>query len=381
LSFSYGIEMSESARVLRFPDRRRPVALSVEEAQENARTYLSTPPSVRSDELRVALLSDPDSLLAVCSVLKNQREAIPAAVAAESSALYSWILSSGGKVGLFDEREYLLGETALQASIAYRLLGSFDEADLWLERSESNFRHIVNPAPQLTNVVYARLALKYARGRYDDVLELLPSLLASFKKLAMDREYCKARFLQALSLKSLARTPEALSLLEDLAGQAGIQADEAVHGQVWINVGDCQSLMANFNGSVHAYQRALPLVTRSGRPLLAAELKWTIGDTYRAQGNTAAAIEAYREVRDDYVRLEMKTYVAMLQLTLADSLLAADRSREAEWEILQALPTIEEQKMVPEGFAAVALLRESVKRKNADPNALRELREHLQKQN
>jgi hypothetical protein len=47
----------------------------------------------------------------------------------------------------------------------------------------------------------------------------------------------------------------------------------------------------------------------------------------------------------------------------------------------QALPTIEEQKMEPEGFAAVALLRESVKRRKADPNALRELREYLQKQN
>ena len=34
---------------------------------------------------------------------------------------------------------------------------------------------------------------------------------------------------------------------------------------------------------------------------------------------------------------------------------ADDRPREAEWEILAALPTIEEQKMVPEGFAAVGV--------------------------
>ena len=37
-----------------------------------------------------------------------------------------------------------------------------------------------------------------------------------------------------------------------------------------------------------------------------------------------------------------------------------------------------EEKMAPEGFAAVALLRESVRRRKTDPNALRELREHLQ---
>jgi hypothetical protein len=67
-----------------------------------------------------------------------------------------------------------------------------------------------------------------------------------------------------------------------------------------------------------------------------------------------------------------------MSLVIAESLLALGRDREAEWEILSALPTIDEEKMVPEGFAAVALLRESVQRRKTDPNALRELREHLQ---
>jgi hypothetical protein len=74
----------------------------------------------------------------------------------------------------------------------------------------------------------------------------------------------------------------------------------------------------------------------------------------------------------------MMTTVALLSLVAAETLLRLSRPREAEWEILAALPTIEEQKMVPEGFAAVALLKESVRRRKTDPNALRELREHLQ---
>ena len=55
--------------------------------------------------------------------------------------------------------------------------------------------------------------------------------------------------------------------------------------------------------------------------------------------------------------------------------------REAEWELLAALPTINEQQMVPEGFAAVALLQESVRRRKTDPKALAELREYLQATN
>ena len=71
-------------------------------------------------------------------------------------------------------------------------------------------------------------------------------------------------------------------------------------------------------------------------------------------------------------------FAAYVRLFLAETLIALNCSREAEQEILAALPTIEEQKMVPEGLAAVALLKESVRRRKTDRNALRELREHLQ---
>ena len=116
------------------------------------------------------------------------------------------------------------------------------------------------------------------------------------------------------------------------------------------------------------------------RPIALAELKWAIGEAYKAQGALRKALNSYRSARDSYRELAASGFATSLTLAIADVLLALDAPREAEWEILQALPTIEEQKMVPEGFAAVALLRESVKRRKTDPNALRELREHLQQQ-
>ena len=91
----------------------------------------------------------------------------------------------------------------------------------------------------------------------------------------------------------------------------------------------------------------------------------------RGAGRIRAAIA-------DYEELGLETRVAYVRLFISETLLQLGRPREAEWEILAALPTIEEQKMVPEGFAAVALLKESVRRRKTDPNALRELREHLQ---
>jgi hypothetical protein len=73
----------------------------------------------------------------------------------------------------------------------------------------------------------------------------------------------------------------------------------------------------------------------------------------------------------------MATLEAYVRIVLAETLIALSRNREAEWQIAAALPTVEDQRMVPEGFAAVALLRDSVKRGKADPVALRQLREEL----
>jgi hypothetical protein len=74
----------------------------------------------------------------------------------------------------------------------------------------------------------------------------------------------------------------------------------------------------------------------------------------------------------------MRSLVAYSHLLVAEVLLEMKRDREGEWEILAALPAIDEMKMVPEGFAALALLRESVARRKTDRSALHQLRNQLQ---
>jgi hypothetical protein len=106
-----------------------------------------------------------------------------------------------------------------------------------------------------------------------------------------------------------------------------------------------------------------------------------VAETLRRIGQLRAAVDAYREAVNDFVQLGMQTQAAYLRVVLSEALLEAGRHREAEWELLAALPTINEQKMVPEGFAAVALLQQSVKLRKTDPSALSELRRYLQEAN
>ncbi len=65
--------------------------------------------------------------------------------------------------------------------------------------------------------------------------------------------------------------------------------------------------------------------------------------------------------------------VASLHLVIADLLLKLGQERQAEWEIRSALPVIIEEKMVPEGIAALSLLEQSLKGRRIDRQALRDL--------
>ena len=295
-----------------------------------------------------------------------------------AAALYDRI-SACASVGLFDEKDYFLGETALIAGQAFRQLGHRDDAERWLDRADACFRHTLNPGPSLANVTYARLALKYEMRRYQEVVELVPSLSRSYERLGMAAEASKTRFLLAASLKLVGRQAEAYNLLELLRAEEAVRAEPALLGQVLVEMGEYCATQSDFAAATSHFQEALPLLKGANRPIALANLKYVLGDAFRRQGNLTGAYAALKEALVDCRELGMTTYVAYLHILVAETLLAMDRPREAEWEILAALPTIDRETMAPEGIAAVALLHESVGRRKTDPKALQEVREHLQK--
>jgi tetratricopeptide (TPR) repeat protein len=279
---------------------------------------------------------------------------------------------------LFDERDYLLGEAALTVAESSRQLGIHSECDRWLDRAEASFRHTLNPAPKLSEIAYLRLALKYDQRKYEDVVDLAPGLAQSFAKLEMRKEHLKTRFMRAMAIKGSGDWYASHEEFTRLADELDASRDQMLLGQVLVEIGSFYGNTGDVQHALSNYQSALSLLRTVDHPMLLAHLKATVAETLFLDHRFEESLGGYRDAISDYSSLGMETHVAYLRLVLADALLKVGYSREAEWEILAALPTIEEQKMVPEGFAAVALLKESVRRRKTDPNALRELREHLQ---
>jgi tetratricopeptide (TPR) repeat protein len=372
--------MSSTARILRFPARKARTELAPQEVTAAVQLYLDQDPGQRSEEIKDSCLANAEVVFRVLSALRSIRESNPKRVAEEAIQVHKWLSSAPAPLGLFDEHDYFLGEAALLAAGAIRLLGQRTEADRWLWSAEASFHLTVNPAPALAQVSYTRIALKYDMGEYDEVLEVLPALASTFRKLGMQRDFAKSKLFEAMTMKIVGRHDEALATLNTLVNDPSVKGDTAFYGRALVDLGDIHQQNGHSEKALGLYQEALPLLQAGDNAVALADLKAVVGATYRSVDRLPEAVVAYRSAKADFVTLGMQTRVAYIGVLAAEVLLALDRPREAEWEILQALPTIEEQKMVPEGFAAVALLRESVKRRKADPNALRELREHLQKQ-
>jgi tetratricopeptide (TPR) repeat protein len=355
--------------------------MSPEEAGMAANELLATEFDDRSAESTDAALSNPDILTALCRILRDRFSSDPGSSLTEATLIHKWLSAKGRRFGLFDERDYFLGEAAFIAGTASRLLGKREDAFRWLDRSEAGFRHTVNPASGLANVAYARLSLRFEMGRFEDVLDLAPSLTTSFEKLGMRLEAAKCELLRAKCLMHLRRMPEALETLQPLPEMAAVQSAPDLCAHVTSEMGNINHLVGRDDVAIACYESSLKALAGRKASAAGADLKMLLGGLLRDNGKVGEGVSLFRSALGEFLGMGMASRAAYLRVALADSLLALDRPREAEWEILQALPTIEEQKMVPEGFAAVALLRESVKRRKTDPNALRELREHLQKQN
>lgn len=370
--------MPEMARVLRFRGRSsEAVALNASEARLLAQGYLETSFEDRTNDLRSSVLSNPDALVALTELLRQRIDSSPSGVLEVATEMYDWLRNTQ-KVGLFDERDFFKGEAALLAGGASRHLGRRDDAARWLDRAEVSYRATINATPGLSRVAYARLSLRHEIGDYEYVLEFMPPLRATFEGAGMLQEAMKCCLLEAMALKQSGRNEDARLLLEN-AEISRLQADApTLAARMVAEIGDLHQLNGETKKALECFSNAIALMDTSEVCLARADLKMFVGAAHWGEGKLTAALDAFRSSLADYAHLQMASRVAYMRLYIADTLFRLDRSREAEWELLAALPTIEEQKLVPEGFAAVALLKESVKRRKTDPKALRELREHLQ---
>lgn len=358
-----------TGRVIHFP--RMP--LSSEAGEAASERVLRTPIPERAGMAEALALEDPETLLALCSALRRRVDTSPAAVREEAEFLYRFLEKPYRDIGLFDERDYFLGETALLAGTACRQLSRRDEANQWFERAEAGFRHTINVVGDLSRLAYQRLAERFEERQIDFVREMLPALIDTFRKLDMHDDAVKCRFLEGLALMETDQLADAVTLFHEIAEEAESLGNARLTASAYANLTHVYGMLGDTENAMSASAKAIPPLRRLNDRIALAKVQWGLATLLRETGKLPAAIGAYRRAQEDFQAIGMRADYAALNLVVADLLLEQGREVEALREVSEALPVIMELKMAPEGVAALALVRESVRRQKVDRGALREL--------
>ena len=358
-----------TGRVLPFPFR----SATPDEGKAAASRVLATPIPERLQNAASLNIEEPECLLSLCSFLREWMDASPAHVLDEAEFFYRFVELPKRVIGLFDERDYFLGELALIAGTACRQLSRRDEARLWFDRSESGFRHTANAVGELSRLAYQRLALRMEERQLDAVLELAPPLAEAFHGLSMPDEALKCCFLEGLALMECDRLDESVGVFEEICRDAKALRNEKLVASAYGNLTHIYGMMGDSENAIEASLKAIPVLTRLNDRVALAKVQWGLATLLREVGQTAASIDAYRTARQQFHGIGMRADDAALGLVVADLLLESGKDHEAMREILAALPVIDELRMVPEGVAALSLLRESLRHQKINRQALRDL--------
>jgi len=358
-----------TGRLIRFPQR----GITPEEVQGSTERILALPLEERRAQADELHLEEPDVLLALAARLRDRLDASPAGVRSEAEFVYRFLRTPERPIGLFDEREYFLGEFALLAGTACRQLSRRDEARLWFDRSEAGFRHTMNAVADLSRLAYQRLALRMEERDLDAVLELTPSLVQSFQKLGLPQEGLKARFLSGLALMETERLAEAAETFQQICREAEDLASEKLLASAYGNLTHLYGMQGDVERALESSRRAIPILRRLDDRVALAKVQWGIARLLRETGQIAGSIEAYRAAQKEFDEIGMRADVAALHLVVADLLLELGQEGAATQSVLAAIPVIQELNMVPEGMAALQLLRESLRDQRIDRPALRAL--------
>lgn len=358
------------------PFRGRP--LSTQAGIEAANRVFATPLEERAAKSRSLHLDDPETLLAICGSLRERMNSAPASVKEEADFLYRFIEAPKREIGLFDERDYFLGEAALLAGTACRCMSRREEAWIWFDRAEAGFRHTMNAPAELSRLAYQRLAERFEERQLDLVIELLPSLVESFQRLGMPEDALKCRFLEGLAHVERDEPAAAVKVFNQICGEAEQRGYGRLLAESYVNLIHAHGMIGEAEAAIEASRRAIPVLKDLDDKIALAKTHWGLGILLRESGHLSEAIDSYRKAQEDFEAIGMRADIAALNLVVADLLLEDGRSVEALREISEALPVIAELKMAPEGMAALSLVRESVRRQEVNRQALRELHGYFQ---
>ncbi len=336
--------------------------------------FLDASSSGRSEELNTAFLLDAENLLGVCALLKERRNGDPSTVLSEAVSLFKWVDRNLLPSSFCDERSYFLSQFATTISVCWRWLGELDREDDWLRIAEQWNERTVEPRTGRAELCLMRLIRLHHGGELGAAIAEIPRLQSELLSLGMVTPLAKSDLFWGNCLKMIGDPKGSVVPLKRAIESPALEARPALRAHAFNILADSYAVLGDFDRSRVCSRSAWELLRCSGDHAALAHLQQTVGGRLLLEGRLLMAAQAFREARESYEILGLKSWAAYAGLLLAEVLLSLGEERQAADLVVDVLPTLDWR---PNTVAAVALLRESIRRQKLDPKALRDVADYL----
>ena len=319
------------------------------------------------------LASDPEGLFSFCALLREERNSWPEKVADRALALFH-LVEANQRLGWFgDERSFFLSQLAITAAVCYRWIGDSDRSVAWLEVAELHNGATIVPELGQADIECARLVGLHEEGRFGEIVALLGETQPKLRALGMLTSLAKSEILLSDCLKVLGLVEESVPPLKRCLESPAILRRPVIRAFALLFLADSYHLLGRSEESDDCLRLATSVLKLHEGPTAVAQLGLVAGARYRSNSNLEAALSAFNAARLTYEKLGLASSESFARLLAAEVLLAMGRESDAKSEIILALPIIERAGLRAKGAAALALLRESMRREQLDARSVRDL--------
>jgi tetratricopeptide (TPR) repeat protein len=354
---------------------------SLASSQPATSEFLALGAEGMSEQLMLRFLSDPAVLLTVLVKLRSSINNWPSIGLQSALSLERWLSDAKELPYSREERSYFQCDARLTVAICLKHAGRYREAHAWLELAHESCRAAKRPECLNATVQFVRWAIAYETRRFDEAAAGAGELATQFEQFGNPTYVARCRYLEGLALKEQGKDDEAIRAFELVALSDHTNVEQWMRGMAHLGLAEICARRSEFEGATSHLGEAWGLIRQRTSVHALAYFHSISAEVQRGHGDLRGAISAYRTAVATYEKAGMEGMAAYVRVILAETLLADGQETASASEIVVALPTIERLSLFQEGIAAVALLRESLRRPTADREAVRRLRIELQRMN
>jgi tetratricopeptide (TPR) repeat protein len=267
----------------------------------------------------------------------------------------------------------LRGHAWRERAYALYFTGSYNEALTAVERSRTAFAECGYSEfdDARAGVVLALICAeqeKFATG-----LAAVHAAADIFAGYDAPAKVVAARRTEGITLYQLRRFREALTVYHALETETITATERAALLQ---NIALCHRELGEFEAAGRYFAAAMDLFARGGFVTAIAKTRWHFGRVLLAQGRYAEALDALRQVREEFVASNMAHDIAEVTTDIAHALVVMGRTRNVADECRRALTYFASAglTMTEPAMSAISLLQESAANDRLDENAVGEIR-------